>query len=93
MIAFGDGTANLKQGKVGVFGGTLYRTDQDIFLRDDGVYSRTLMDFAQRRHGGRINVAFCDGHVEQQTLKRLFLDLDEAALRHWNNDNLHHYRR
>jgi prepilin-type processing-associated H-X9-DG protein len=93
MIAFGDGTANLKQGNVGVFGGTLYRTEQDVFLRDDGVYSRTLMDFARKRHGGRVNAVFCDGHAEQGTLKRLFLDLDDAALRRWNHDNLPHYRR
>jgi len=92
MIAFGDGTANLKRGKVGVFGGTLYRTEQDVFLGDDGVYLRTLLDFARKRHGDRANVAFCDGHVEQGTLKRLFLDLDDAALRRWNVDNLPHYR-
>jgi prepilin-type processing-associated H-X9-DG protein/prepilin-type N-terminal cleavage/methylation domain-containing protein len=93
MIAFGDGTANLQRGKVGVFGGTIYRTEQDVFLRDDGVYSRSLMDFARKRHGGRVNIVFCDGHVEQDTLKRLFLDQDEAALRRWNHDNLPHYRR
>ena len=32
-----------------------------------------------------------DGHVEHQILKRFFLDLDEAALRRWNHDNLLHY--
>jgi prepilin-type processing-associated H-X9-DG protein/prepilin-type N-terminal cleavage/methylation domain-containing protein len=93
MIAFGDGTANLQRGKVGVFGGTIYRTEQDVFLHDNGVYSRSLMDFARKRHGGRVNIVFCDGHVEQDTLKRLFLDLDEAALRRWNHDNLPHFRR
>ena len=92
MIAFGDGTANLKRGKVGVFGGTLYRTEQDVFLGDDGEYLRALLDFARKRHAGRANVAFLDGHVEQGTLKRLFLDLDDAALRRWNTDNLPHYR-
>jgi prepilin-type processing-associated H-X9-DG protein/prepilin-type N-terminal cleavage/methylation domain-containing protein len=93
MIALGDGTANLKQGQVGVFGGTLYRTEQPVFLVDDGAYCRTLLDFARKRHGGRANVVFCDGHVEQGTLKRLFLDLDAAALCRWNKDHLPHYKR
>jgi prepilin-type N-terminal cleavage/methylation domain-containing protein/prepilin-type processing-associated H-X9-DG protein len=93
MIAFGDGTANFRRGKVGVFGGTLYRTEQDIFNGDDGPQARSLIDFARRRHGGRINVVFCDGHAEQATIKRLFLDLDDDALRRWNKDHLPHYKR
>ncbi len=70
------------RGKAGAFGGTLYRNEQDVFMRDDGAYSRTLIDFARKRHGGRVKVAFCDGRVGQG--KRLFLDLDAAALRRWN---------
>jgi prepilin-type processing-associated H-X9-DG protein len=93
MIAVGDGTANITRGKVGVVSGALYRTEQGLpFVGDSALY-RSLMDFALKRHGGRVNIVFCDGHVEQDTLKRLFLDLDDAALRRWNHDNLPHYRR
>jgi len=46
------------RGKTGAFRGTLYRNEQDVFMRDDGVYSRTLIDFARKRHGGRVNVVF-----------------------------------
>ncbi len=53
----------------------------------------TLIDFARKRHGGRANVAFCDGHVVQGTLKRLCLNLDATALCRWNKDNAPHYKR
>ncbi len=44
----------------------------------------------RRRHGGRWNVLFCDGHVEILTTPG-FLDIRKASLRmRWNNDNLPH---
>ncbi len=44
----------------------------------------------QRRHGGRWNVLFCDGHVEHLTTPD-FLDIRKASVRmRWNNDNLPH---
>lgn len=42
----------------------------------------------RRRHGGRWNVLFCDGHVESLTTPNLF-DTRKASVRmRWNNDNL-----
>jgi len=42
----------------------------------------------QRRHGGKWNVLFCDGHVESLTTANLF-DTRKASVRmRWNNDNL-----
>jgi len=42
----------------------------------------------QRRHGGKWNVLFCDGHVESLTTPNLF-DTRKASVRmRWNNDNL-----
>lgn len=92
MIAFGDGTANLKRGQPGAFGGSLFRTEQPVLYVGDETHFRTMLDFARKRHGGRVNVNFCDGHVENGTLKRLFLDLDSAALSRWNKDNQPHYQ-
>lgn len=41
----------------------------------------------QRRHGGKWNVLFCDGHVESLTTPNLF-DTRKASVRmRWNNDN------
>jgi prepilin-type processing-associated H-X9-DG protein len=42
------------------------------------------------RHRGNANVVFCDGHVESPTLRFLFEDDSDAALRHWNRDNQPH---
>jgi len=44
----------------------------------------------RRRHGGRWNVVFCDGHIESLKTQQLFyLRRDEIAKR-WNYDNLPH---
>ncbi len=46
--------------------------------------------FAQRRHAGKINLFFCDGHVEALKLKRAFYDETIEALALWNRDNEPH---
>jgi len=45
---------------------------------------------AMARHQGRINVLFCDGHVESPTLKYVFEDTSDAALVRWNRDHQPH---
>jgi prepilin-type processing-associated H-X9-DG protein/prepilin-type N-terminal cleavage/methylation domain-containing protein len=40
----------------------------------------------QRRHSGRYNVAFCDGHAEKIPHQKLY-DGSEASLRRWNRDH------
>jgi len=45
---------------------------------------------AKRRHQGKANVVFCDGHIESPTLKFLFKDTSDAALVRWNRDHLPH---
>jgi len=45
---------------------------------------------ASERHRNKLNVAFCDGHVESPTLKFLFESTDDAALVRWNRDHLPH---
>ena len=42
------------------------------------------------RHERKANVVFCDGHVESPTLKFLFEDTSDTALRRWNRDNEPH---
>ena len=42
------------------------------------------------RHDGRLNVLFCDGHVECLALRTLFEDTGDAALVRWNRDHLPH---
>jgi prepilin-type processing-associated H-X9-DG protein len=45
---------------------------------------------ATARHQGRVNVLFCDGHVESPTLTFVFEDTSDEALVCWNRDNLPH---
>jgi prepilin-type N-terminal cleavage/methylation domain-containing protein/prepilin-type processing-associated H-X9-DG protein len=55
------------------------RTDADV---------KAMRAVLRRRHGGRWNVLFCDGHVESLTTANLF-DTRKASVRmRWNNDNL-----
>jgi prepilin-type N-terminal cleavage/methylation domain-containing protein/prepilin-type processing-associated H-X9-DG protein len=42
---------------------------------------------ASVRHHGKLNVVFCDGHVESPTLQFLFADTSDAALSRWNRDH------
>jgi prepilin-type N-terminal cleavage/methylation domain-containing protein/prepilin-type processing-associated H-X9-DG protein len=45
---------------------------------------------ASARHQGRLNVVFCDDHVESPTLSFLFADTSDDALSRWNRDHLPH---
>jgi prepilin-type processing-associated H-X9-DG protein/prepilin-type N-terminal cleavage/methylation domain-containing protein len=49
-------------------------------------------DFPRRclRHGNKVNVVFCDGHVESLKLQSVFEDARDAALVRWNRDHQPH---
>ena len=60
---------------------------------DDWTFMRDLdHDFYHHefRHQNKVNAVFCDGHVESPTLKFLFEDASDEALRRWNRDHLPH---
>ena len=42
------------------------------------------------RHGGRWNMLFCDGHVENGKLRKFFNFWDDNVARLWNRDNRPH---
>lgn len=42
--------------------------------------------FAFERHQGRVNVSFCDGHVESPSLGFVFTNTTDTALVRWNRD-------
>ena len=58
------------------------------FIRQDLIYLEQRG--ASARHQSKLNVLFCDGHVESPTLKFLFEDTSDEALRRWNRDHLPH---
>lgn len=45
---------------------------------------------ASSRHQGKLDVVFCDGHVESPSLKSLFGDTNSIALARWNRDHQPH---
>jgi prepilin-type processing-associated H-X9-DG protein/prepilin-type N-terminal cleavage/methylation domain-containing protein len=59
------------------------------FDRND-MLTPTRIGRAMARHQGRINVLFCDGHVETPTLKYVFEDTNDTALVRWNRDHQPH---
>jgi len=61
------------------------------FMRQDLNYLKQRGAFA--RHQGKLNVVFCDSHVESPTLAFLFADPSDAALCRWNRDHLPHRER
>jgi prepilin-type processing-associated H-X9-DG protein/prepilin-type N-terminal cleavage/methylation domain-containing protein len=48
------------------------------------------LGYASSRHNGKVNVAFCDGHVESCALKNVFVDTSDEALARWNLDHQPH---
>jgi prepilin-type N-terminal cleavage/methylation domain-containing protein/prepilin-type processing-associated H-X9-DG protein len=52
-----------------------------------------LGQIAPQRHQGKLNVVFCDGHVESPVLQFLLFDTSDAALVRWNRDHLPHRER
>jgi prepilin-type N-terminal cleavage/methylation domain-containing protein/prepilin-type processing-associated H-X9-DG protein len=61
------------------------------FMREDLNYLEQRG--ASSRHQGKLNVVFCDGHVESPTLPFLFTDTSDAALSRWNRDHQPHRER
>lgn len=59
-----------------------------FFMRSD-LKDVGMAGFASR-HQGKVNVVFCDGHVESPTLNSVFEDTSDAALALWNRDHQPH---
>lgn len=48
------------------------------------------IELRRRRHQGKWNVVFCDGHVETLTTRQLFDARQDRVLERWNNDHQPH---
>lgn len=101
MIALGD--ANLMwllspvlKAYYGITGPTTYsgyaRLDINSWLRSTAPGfggSSGILKASNARHRGKLEIVFCDGHVEGIRTQKLF-DKSDASLRRWNNDNQPH---
>jgi prepilin-type N-terminal cleavage/methylation domain-containing protein/prepilin-type processing-associated H-X9-DG protein len=54
------------------------------------LHSKDGTQLARRRHLGRLNLVFCDTHVEGVKVDTLFFDNSDQARRRWFNDNQPH---
>jgi prepilin-type N-terminal cleavage/methylation domain-containing protein/prepilin-type processing-associated H-X9-DG protein len=101
MIALGD--ANLMwllspvlNAYYGIAGPTTYtgyaRLDINSWLRSTAPGfggNAGIQQASQARHRGRLEIVFCDGHVEWPRTEKL-LEKSDNSLRRWNNDNQPH---
>lgn len=60
----------------------LFNPEQDLLSK---VHKKS-----EKMHDRRGNVLSCDGHIESLSLKTLFQDVDDTALKRWNRDNEPH---
>jgi prepilin-type N-terminal cleavage/methylation domain-containing protein/prepilin-type processing-associated H-X9-DG protein len=92
MIAVGD--AFLEGADLGSPHNEILQTDDllgvNFWMSFADFVSQQYLQTAPKRHGGRLNVVFCDSHVEAPRIKTLFNRDDDSVLRRWNKDNLPH---
>lgn len=93
MLAIGDallGSPSL------IADGLTFGRANDSQIRAGGIpgydYSKSTRR-ANARHQGRINVVYCDGHVDAPSLRFLFADPSDGALSLWNRDHRPHPER
>lgn len=61
---------------------------RESWFMTNAYYAKTYP--AMKRHQGKANVVFCDGHVESPTLQFLFQNTSDEALSRWNRDHQPH---
>jgi prepilin-type N-terminal cleavage/methylation domain-containing protein/prepilin-type processing-associated H-X9-DG protein len=97
MIALGDGfhrhsdTSSFPGGGILKFEG-LFESNgigRGRYMYNSGFlpFSRVSLELAERRHRTRLNMAFCDGHVEEGKVRKWFFSEKPEDLRLWNADH------
>lgn len=77
--------------------GDAFQGDHGVIVDGHGLQRLTSVEEflestprSQSRHRGNDNMFFCDGHATSVSLKLLFTDTADPALRMWNRDNQPH---
>jgi len=47
----------------------------------------------RQRHGGQVQIAFADGHVDRKAMDVVFINANEQGLAMWNRDGKPHKER
>ena len=87
MIVLGDSLSRwylLGSKKSTLFSGIDFLSRKPGFYYDEGIVG------ASQRHHGKSHAVFADGHVEANTIQKLFFDVDDTSLRRWHIDNQPH---
>ena len=99
LIAAGDGYLAVKQASTA---SGVPVSDSDGLLLEgellarlasaqgDYIVAESRPSVARKRHSGRINILFCDGHTESESIPRLFFQKTSDLVRRWNVDNQPH---
>jgi len=90
MIAIGDG-CNGSWGVDPPLPYDIYESYGD--LAREGLGDWTIAPTGRKRHQGRLNIVFCDGHVEGVNVQSLYFSKDDREMRLWNVDNQPHRER
>jgi prepilin-type N-terminal cleavage/methylation domain-containing protein/prepilin-type processing-associated H-X9-DG protein len=94
MIALGDAFVGLPTRIISDLSGTigLQQHDNSVVGHSGFVYEPFPdgEQAARLRHRGRLNVVFCDNHLESVKYRKLLLDRSATARRRWNNDHQPH---
>lgn len=84
MIGIGDGVLLPLMAGTGFVNPPL-----EDFVRASTSYWQPPQPFQRRRHSNKLNIWFCDGHIEYLPLQNV-VSRDDARLSRWNNDNQPH---
>jgi len=94
MIAFSDAVLGLSFKPIYGYVDLQAGQNDPIFLptTDPRVYSDmdAVRKIYYRRHSGRFNVLFCDGHIEYVRPVQIFDVSEESVARRWNKDHQPH---
>jgi prepilin-type processing-associated H-X9-DG protein/prepilin-type N-terminal cleavage/methylation domain-containing protein len=64
-----------------------------IMFRRAALKHLERVGFASSRHTGKVNILFCDGHVESPPLQPIFAGTNDTILMRWNRDHQPHRER
>ena len=89
IIAFGDFMFRGYDDKLGPPTGVLIRNTGEVGQGWD-IIQGELTTWMRNRHDGKMNMVFCDDHVETFKWDKLVFGKSEEMLSHWNCDGLAH---